>query len=172
VELALPRPPFRDADSGDTPFDRAGGIALLVSPARRARQTAALIEAALRVAAIVEPDLVEVDVGVAEGLDWTALERGFPTIAAEIERGFQPDWPDGESREDVDRRAARMADRIRAVAAERPVIVVSHGAILHAIAALLADGARPRAALGPAAILRLDPTRRTGLVGGQAVEAR
>ena len=152
-ELASPRSPRRHAD---------GGIALLVSPARRARQTAAFIEAVSRVAAIVEPDLVEVDVGVAEGLDWTSLERRFPTIAAEIVRGFQPDWPGGESRADVDWRAALMADRIRAVATERTVIVVSHGAILHAIAALLVDDDRPLAALGPAAMLRLDPPVRAG----------
>lgn len=152
-------------------FERVGDVALLVSPSRRARHTAAFLEAALRVAAIVEEDLVEVDVGVAEGLDWTALERGFPTIAAEIELGIQPDWPDGESRIDVGRRAERIADRIRAVAAAQTVIVVSHGAILHAIAPLLVEVPRPPAALGPAAILRLDPTPRTGPVVGPTVEA-
>ena len=159
-ELASPRTPLHHPD---------GGIALLVSPARRARQTAAFIEAVFRVAAIVEPDLVEVDVGVAEGLDWTSLERRFPTTAAEIVRGLQPDWPGGESRADVDRRAARIADRIRAVATERTVIVVSHGAILHAIAAHLVDDDRPLAALGPAATLRLDPPHRAGLIVGPAV---
>jgi ribonuclease H / adenosylcobalamin/alpha-ribazole phosphatase len=170
-QLALPPIPSIEADSGDTPPDQSGGIELLVSPARRARQTAAFLEAALGVASIVEPDLVEVDVGAAEGLDWAALERGFPTIAAEIARGFQPNWPAGESRADVDRRAARMADRIRAAATERTVIVVSHGAILHAMAALLAENARPPAVLGPAAILRIDPPAWLESIAGPAVEA-
>ncbi len=171
AELTSPRTPLSEPDGGEAPLDRSNGIVLLVSPARRARQTAAFIEAALGVAAIVEPDLIEVDAGVAEGLDWPALERGFPTIAAEIARGFQPDWPNGETWADVNRRAARMADRIRADATGRTVIVVSHGAILHAIAALLVEGARPLAALGPAAILRLDPTLWTEPIVGLAVAA-
>jgi probable phosphoglycerate mutase len=132
--------------------------ALLVSPARRARQTSAPLETALGIRAMIDEDLLEVDVGAAEGLDWTGLEARFPTVAADVARGIQPDWPDGEARDDVERRAARMVERIRALATDRPLVVVSHGAILHAIALRLAPPPSPDpVALGPAGILRFQP---------------
>jgi probable phosphoglycerate mutase len=142
--------------------DRSARVAMLISPARRARQTAASIETALDVAATVEPDLLEVDVGVAEGLDWPTLELRHPDLADEIARGIQPDWPGGETRADVERRAARAAHRIRTAAARRPVVVVSHGGIIHAVATLLVEDGGPVAALQPAEILRLDPATPRG----------
>jgi broad specificity phosphatase PhoE len=132
-------------------------VALLVSPARRARQTAAPITAAFGVEAVVEADLVEVDVGEAEGFDWPTLETRFPDVAAAIGQGIQPDWPSGETRADVARRAMRAVERIRTAATSGPVIVVAHGAILHAIAAQLIGDGRAREGLGPGAWLRLDP---------------
>jgi broad specificity phosphatase PhoE len=132
-------------------------VRLLISPARRARQTAAPIEAGFGIDALIEPDLVEVDVGAAEGLEWAALELHFPFIAAAIARGEQPDWPDGETGSEVRRRAARAVERIRAAAVDGPVVVVSHGAILHAIASVLVVDRGALNALGPAAYLRLDP---------------
>ena len=91
-------------------------IALLVSPARRARQTVAPITAAFGVEAVVEADLVEVDVGEAEGFDWPTLARRFPEVAAAIGQGIQPDWPGGETHADVARRATRAVESIRAMA--------------------------------------------------------
>jgi broad specificity phosphatase PhoE len=137
--------------SGSLPF------VLLVSPALRARQTAAPIEASFGVHPDLEPDLIEVDVGDAEGLDWPTLETRFPSVAEAIGRGVQPDWPGGETRVDVERRASRAADRIRMAALDRPVLVVAHGAILHAITAQLVGEFAPLAPLGPTEFLRLDP---------------
>lgn len=132
-------------------------VSVLVSPARRARQTAAPIAAAFDVDAVVEADLVEVDVGEAEGLDWPTVETRFPEVAAAIGQGLQPDWPAGETRADVTRRATRAVDRIRAAATAGPLIVVAHGAILHAIAGeLIGDGGTSEG-LGPGAWLLLEP---------------
>ncbi len=139
------------ATQGVPPF------ALLVSPARRSRQTAGPIEAVFGVRADLEPDLVEVDVGDAEGLDWPTLELRLPSVAEAIVRGVQPDWPGGETRVDVERRASRAADRIRTAALDRPVVVVAHGAILHAIGAQLVGDRAAVAPLGPTELLRLDP---------------
>jgi broad specificity phosphatase PhoE len=141
---------------------RIGRPVLLVSPARRARQTAAALTAALGVEPTIDDDLVEVDVGACEGLTWEELGTRHPDVAAAIGRGEQPDWPGGESRAEVAERAALVADRIVAATPDATVIAVSHGAILHAIATRLAAAAivetgSPIPALGPAAILRLDP---------------
>jgi probable phosphoglycerate mutase len=137
-------------------------VALLVSPARRARQTASAVAAAIGAEPLLEDDLIEVDVGSCEGLTWPELEAHHPGLAAAIGRGEQPDWPGGESRAEVAERAARMTDRIVEAAQDATVIVVSHGGILHAIATRLVDRAvvergLPVPALGPGAILRLDP---------------
>lgn len=146
-----------DAVASPGGLDHRHAVRLLVSPARRARQTAAPIEASFGVDAEIDPDLVEVDVGAAEGLEWAALESRFPSVAAAIARGEQPDWADGETSSEVRRRAARAVERIRAAAIGRPVVVVSHGAILYAIAALLVEDPAALTALGPAAYVRLDP---------------
>lgn len=141
--------------------ERAGAITLLVSPARRARQTAAPIAAATGLAVEVDPDLLEVDVGDVEGLTWSELEAGHPDIAAQVASGALPDWPGGESRAALDSRARRAAARIGTAAAAGAVVVVSHGALLHVLTADLAHvpgGPSPAIPpFGPGGMLRLDP---------------
>jgi ribonuclease H / adenosylcobalamin/alpha-ribazole phosphatase len=137
--------------------DRRPSAALLISPAQRVRQTAAPVEVGLGIDALIDPDLVEVDVGAAEGLEWAVLETRFPLVAAAIARGEQPDWPAGETGSEVWRRAARAVERILAATVDGPVVVVSHGAILYAIATVLVVDRGALNALGPAAYLRLDP---------------
>lgn len=149
----------------------ARAVTLLVSPARRARQTASPIAGATGAPAEVDPDLLEVDVGDAEGLTWVELEARHPDIAAQVAVGLVPDWPGGESREALGLRVRRAAARIGSAAATGPVVVVSHGALLHVLVAELAcaPGGPRRAvpppvvpppvvpSLGPAGVLRLDP---------------
>jgi broad specificity phosphatase PhoE len=118
------------------------------------------------------PDLVEVDVGAAEGLDWPTLESRFPSVAATIGQGLQPDWPGGETGADVAYRAVRAADRIRTAAIDGPVLVVAHGAILHAIQAYLIGDSQTHEALGPGAWLRLDPAPADARHGGPLVAGR
>jgi broad specificity phosphatase PhoE len=136
---------------------RRGLPALFVSPARRAQQTAACIAALIGVSAAGDPDLLEVDVGVAEGLTWTELERRHPKLAAEVARGIQPDWPGGETRTAIEARAGIVADRIRAAAIDQDVVVVSHGGILHAVATLLGDDGNSFDPLLPAGVQRFGP---------------
>lgn len=144
----------------------ARAITLLVSPARRARQTASPIAGATGAPIEIDRDLLEVDVGDAEGLTWVELEARHPDIAAQVAAGLVPDWPGGESREALGLRARRAATRIRSAAAAGPVVVVSHGALLHVLAAELAHvpiGPRPAVPppaifpLGPGGVLRMDP---------------
>lgn len=144
----------------------ARAITLLVSPARRARETATPIAGTIGVPVEIDPDLLEVDVGDAEGLTWVELEARHPDTAAQVAAGLVPDWPGGESRDALGVRARRAAARIGGAAAAGPVVVVAHGGLLHVLATNLAcsPGGRPRAApppvippLGPGGVLRLDP---------------
>lgn len=107
---------------------------ILASPAARAVATARAVAAAGDLSVELDDDLLEVDVGRAEGLTWGELSTREPALAEAIAAGERIDWPDGESGTAVDERAARVAGRILAAAERGPVVVVSHGALLHAVA--------------------------------------
>jgi broad specificity phosphatase PhoE len=110
---------------------------VVTSPARRARSTARAIASASGREVIVEPLLVEVDVGRAEGRTWDELSAGDPETAERIVSGGAIDWPGGETAVEVAARSAAVAARIRAIGRDRSTIVVSHGAFLHALATAL-----------------------------------
>lgn len=107
---------------------------ILASPAERTLATARALTVGLDLPITAVEDLLEVDVGRIEGLTWQDLSTGEAELAAAIAAGDRIDWPGGESGADVDARAARVAERILAAARATPVVVVSHGAVLHAIA--------------------------------------
>ena len=110
------------------------------SPAHRARSTAAEIARAARLPVTVDASLREVDVGRAQGLTWEQLEAREPAVAAAIRGGRPVDWPGGEPSTATAERAARVASALEATSG-RPLVVVSHGAFLHAlIATLLGTG--------------------------------
>ncbi len=129
------------------------------SPARRARATASAIGAAAGISVAVAAELHEVDMGRVEGLTWPEVAAREPDVAAAIGRGDPIDWPDGESTAEVRERARRAASRIRTDAATRPVVVVSHGAFLHALLRVLADApdSVDEAPLRPGGVVRLAP---------------
>jgi probable phosphoglycerate mutase len=133
------------------------GTPIWASPARRARATAEAIAAAVTGAMETADELVEVNVGRVEGLTWGELSTRQPALAAAIGRGAHVDWPDGESAADLAARAARVEARIRAAtAAGSRLVVVSHGALLHAVSARLArPGEAAPAALEAGGVLRL-----------------
>jgi len=115
--------------------DLAAGVVILSSPLRRAVETADGIARASGVGAMsVEPDLVEVDFGAADGLTWDELVAGFPSLGATILARAEVDWPAGESAATVDKRARRAAESVLAAARSCPVVVVSHGGLLPALA--------------------------------------
>jgi len=110
------------------------------SPARRARSTAAEIARTARLPVSVDAELREVDVGRAQGLTWEQLEAREPALAEAIRLGQPVDWPDGERATETVERAARVAAALEATSG-RPLVLVSHGAFIHALnAALLGTG--------------------------------
>lgn len=130
------------------------GALVVTSPLRRAVATADAIAAAIGAAVVLDPDLIEVDFGSADGLTWDELAAVHPAVANAILAGDEPDWPDGERAVDVTRRARAAATRIADLARSEAVVVVSHGGLLRALAiALGGDGAH----LAPASAIRLEP---------------
>lgn len=127
---------------------------VVTSPLRRARSTADAIALALGARTLVDPDLVEIDFGLADRLTWDELASAHPALADAILAGTEPDWPDGESAAAAQRRARSAAARILDLAGSGPVLVVSHGGLLPSIARELGMTRPPR--LSPASALRLD----------------
>ena len=106
--------------------------AVYSSPLARALDTAEPIARALGLDVQVEPELIEIRVGIFQGNRRDELERIYPAEFARWKSG-DPDFviPGGESRRELMRRGTAA---IRAIAARTHdrVVVVSHGAILAA----------------------------------------
>jgi broad specificity phosphatase PhoE len=103
------------------------GIRIVSSPLLRARQTAAVIAAAVPAAALAFDDRwSETDFGIAEGLTFDELMGIAPDIAARLADGHVAiDWPGGET-------AASLTARVEAAWRElighgTTALVVSHG---------------------------------------------
>ena len=127
---------------------------VLTSPASRARATAQAMAAASALTVAVDDELVEVDVGRIEGLDWGELSTREPATADAILAGGLVDWPGGETAREVDERARRAAHRVRVRAVDRPVVVVSHGAFLSALARALGSTTVVRG-IDPCGVIRI-----------------
>ncbi len=143
--------------AADRAVGRCAGLVVLSSPFRRAHQTAEAIARAVSAPIHVEPDLAEVDFGVADGLTWDELLAAHSSLAEAILAGSDPDWPGGETRAQVTARARAIADHLLDRARSGDVIVVSHGGLLRALAPLL--GTALPEGVGPAEAIRLDPIR-------------
>lgn len=127
----------------------AGGARIVTSPLRRAQQTARGLG---RCRVTVDPRLVEVDLGRAEGLTFDELSARWPAVAAALLRDdHEFDWPDGERWRDVSARVASFCADIERSAA---VIAVTHGIVARAIAARIARGRAPET-LAPATAIVL-----------------
>jgi probable phosphoglycerate mutase len=99
--------------------------AALTSPRSRARETARL---AGFPAATVDPDLAEWDYGALEGRRSEEIRAEMPGWT--IWRG---PWPEGETIEDVARRADRVLARVRDLSGD--VVIFSHGHLLRVLTA-------------------------------------
>lgn len=142
------------------------GVALVSSPARRARETAEAIARELGVrpdvggaiAVEIEDGLQEVDFGRAESCTWADIERRLPNLAAELAAGAsEVDWPDGETAGAVRRRVGGAWRRL--VERDRPVVAVCHGGVIQTVLAGLGLGPGPPWSIAPASVVEL---RRTG----------
>ena len=103
---------------------------VLTSPLSRATDTAAL--AGFGDVAVVDSDLREWDYGALEGRLTAEIRTDFPGWSI-----WTGPWPDGETVDQVGRRADRVLARIRA--ADDDVLVFSHGHFLRVLAARWLD---------------------------------
>jgi probable phosphoglycerate mutase len=106
-----------------------GMSVVFASPLGRALQTAEIIWRIARIAApiIIDPDLMEIGMGSAEGITETEMHERWPTSkAASAHEPMTLQSPDGESLEALAKRLRRALHRVaRHNAVSR--IIVSHG---------------------------------------------
>jgi len=129
------------------------GIALLAaSDLARARETAEIVGARLGLAPRLDPALREHDVGAWSGLRHEEIAARWPDELARFLAGDLALRPGGgESRLALRARARAAAARWRAEAGGRPLLLVSHLGVLHALA--------PGADAPPGALVRVERVR-------------
>ena len=117
--------------------------AVYASRATRAQQTAAPVAAAHDLPVVVLDGVQEADCGELEGAtDPASHERFQDVYEAWLNEEFDARLPGGESALEV---RARFVAAVEAVAADDPVVVVSHGAAIRlGVGALLGEGAETR----------------------------
>ena len=117
--------------------------AVYASRATRAQQTAAPVAAAQDLPVVVLDGVQEADCGELEGAtDPASHERFQDVYEAWLNEEFDARLPGGESALEV---RARFVAAVEAVAADDPVVVVSHGAAIRlGVGALLGEGAETR----------------------------
>jgi len=117
--------------------------AVYASRATRAQQTAAPVAAAHDLSVVVLDGVQEADCGELEGAtDPASHERFQDVYEAWLNEEFDVRLPGGESALEV---RARFVAAVEAVAADDPVVVVSHGAAIRlGVGALLGEGAETR----------------------------
>lgn len=99
------------------------------SPLERACEPAAAAAARLEVPHIEDARLIELDFGDSEGLTWDEIEAAG--IPFNYHSFAEPVAPNGESRADIETRAADAADAM--VASGERIAVVTHGGPMRAM---------------------------------------
>jgi broad specificity phosphatase PhoE len=134
------------------------------SPLGRALSTARICAAVLNLDVVVVSELAEVHHGLMAGLNRSQIEARFPGILSAREHDkYRWSFPEGESYELADARAAAALRRIADKGVRRPLIV-SHEMIGKMLVRVLLD-AEPAIALTwnhpHNTVFRVDPQRRT-----------
>lgn len=110
--------------------------AIYSSPLRRALHTAIVIGIARGLDVKVETDLTEIDHGTWNGLLKSEVEKQYgPLLQQWLTSPSKVRMPQGESLEDVSRRANRVIDHIVANHPGESVVVCSHNAVLKVVIA-------------------------------------
>ena len=112
--------------------------AVYSSPLRRALETAALVAASHGLEPVLVHDLREVDVGSWSGLTRAEVEERFPEQYARW-LDYGQGWEDGETYDEMGRRAVAALLRLAAAHDGERVLAVTHGGPIRAAFAF-ADG--------------------------------
>lgn len=113
-------------------FERIGlrASALYCSDLERARETADLLSAALKLSPVADPALREVHVGAWQGLGYEEIATRYPDEWAAWRKGLDFKRGGGETYGELGDRVAAAIDSIVAAHPGETVAIVSHGAAI------------------------------------------
>jgi alpha-ribazole phosphatase len=104
---------------------------IYASPLSRARRTAELIAAGHNLEIRDAADLREIDFGKLEGLTYEEIVSQYPDMAEALAKwNPRPDFPGGESLDDMDGRVRRFIQGLDGHQSEETVLIVSHAGTL------------------------------------------
>ncbi len=115
-------------------------VALYASPFVRALETARLIGASFGLEPVVVQDLREQSYGALHGEPYGSARAGLGDVALAAVDWWRMRPPQGETLEEVARRAGPALEAIAARHLAQQVIVVSHGGVMAALRAWVAGG--------------------------------
>ena len=102
------------------------------SPLKRALDTATAIAKPHSLTVQVDKDLIEMDIGEAEGLTYAEVRQRYPGImTTDNPKEMVP--PGSEQMSDVQKRAWKIVERLYELHASRSVAIVSHNMIILSI---------------------------------------
>ncbi|AVM23222.1 histidine phosphatase family protein [Bacillus pumilus] len=102
---------------------------VISSPLTRAKETAHLILKHINAPLVIMEDFIERDYGDAEGMSFEERQKLFP----------DKQYPNMEPLEAIQDRMVEGIEKVRAAYPDQQVLIVAHGAAIHALLATLAD---------------------------------
>ncbi|UYO36441.1 histidine phosphatase family protein [Bacillus zhangzhouensis] len=102
---------------------------VISSPLTRAKETAHLILNHVHAPLVIMDDFIERDYGDAEGMSFEERQKLFP----------DKQYPNMESLETVQNRMLEGIEKVRSAYPDQHVLIVAHGAAIHALLTALAD---------------------------------
>jgi len=132
ADVPLNEPGRQQAEAVAAAVARYAPDAVYSSPLSRALDTARAVGAACGRAVLVEPGLIEMDVGELEHLTSGELRERYPDFLRLWlgEDGAEARIPGGESLREVQERAGAAVDRIAEAHTESTVVVVTHNFVV------------------------------------------
>ncbi|WP_456265429.1 MULTISPECIES: histidine phosphatase family protein [unclassified Bacillus (in: firmicutes)] len=102
---------------------------VISSPLTRAKETAHLILNHVHAPLVIMEDFIERDYGDAEGMSFEERQKLFP----------DKQYPNMEPLETIQNRMLEGIEKVRAAYPDQHVLIVAHGAAIHALLTTLAD---------------------------------
>lgn len=102
---------------------------VISSPLTRAKETAHLILNHVHATLVIMDDFIERDYGDAEGMSFEERQKLFP----------DKQYPNMEPIETIQNRMLEGIEKVRAAYPDQHVLIVAHGAAIHALLTTLAD---------------------------------
>jgi broad specificity phosphatase PhoE len=103
---------------------------IFISPLKRSIQTIGMVTKNKKY--IIDKNLLEIDYGKVEGLNFKELKKKFPKIIEMWQEGKDPSFPEGESHHDINLRKKKFINKIKKIKFKR-LGVITHNVFIRCL---------------------------------------